>query len=176
MGITFALLPALRRNALALKRENLPWFALSGVFVAAAQGFLYSALAVAPIMLVAPVMQLGLVFRLDFALWLTRDHEVFGWAVVIGTVVSNASINDEYKHVVLKVHPHALRTYAGQMFHLLCPSPDGAEVWMRRPMSVYRVDKANGQIEFLLRESLARAGRLSKTAGKPRGGRGTQGE
>jgi dihydroorotate dehydrogenase electron transfer subunit len=35
------------------------------------------------------------------------------------------------------------------MFHLLCPSPDGAEVWMRRPMSVYRVDKANGQIEFL---------------------------
>ena len=34
----------------------------------------------------------------------------------------------------------------------------------------------NGQIEFLLRESLARAGRLPKTAGKPRGGRGTQGE
>jgi dihydroorotate dehydrogenase electron transfer subunit len=67
----------------------------------------------------------------------------------IGTVVSNASINDEYKHVVLKVHPHALRAYAGQMFHLLCPSPDGAEVWMRRPMSVYRVDQANGQIEFL---------------------------
>jgi dihydroorotate dehydrogenase electron transfer subunit len=67
----------------------------------------------------------------------------------IGTVVSNALVNDEYKHVVLKVHPHALRAYAGQMFHLLCPSPDGAEVWMRRPMSVYRVDKANGQIEFL---------------------------
>ena len=54
----------------------------------------------------------------------------------IGTVVSNASVNDEYKHVVLKVHPHALRAYAGQMFHLLCPSPDGAEVWMRRPLSV----------------------------------------
>jgi dihydroorotate dehydrogenase electron transfer subunit len=67
----------------------------------------------------------------------------------IGTVVSNASVNQEYKHVVLKVHPHALRAYAGQMFHLLCPSPDGAEVWMRRPMSVYRVDKAAGQIEFL---------------------------
>jgi len=67
----------------------------------------------------------------------------------IGTVVSNASINDEYKHVVLKVHPQALKAYAGQMFHLLCPSPDGAEVWMRRPMSVYRVDRANAQIEFL---------------------------
>src|ERR1043166_7327868 len=67
----------------------------------------------------------------------------------IGTVVSNDDVNEEYKHVVLKVHEHALRAYAGQMFHLLCPSPDGAEVWMRRPMSVYRVDKANGQIEFL---------------------------
>src|SRR5687768_15236624 len=67
----------------------------------------------------------------------------------IGTVVSNASMNDEYKHVVLKVHEHALKAYAGQMFHLLCPSPDGAEVWMRRPMSVYRVDKAAGAVEFL---------------------------
>lgn len=67
----------------------------------------------------------------------------------IGTIVSNESVNEEYKHVILKVHPHALKAYAGQMFHLLCPSPDGAEVWMRRPMSVYRVDKANGQIEFL---------------------------
>jgi dihydroorotate dehydrogenase electron transfer subunit len=67
----------------------------------------------------------------------------------IGTVVANTAVNDEYKHVVLKVHPHALKAYAGQMFHLLCPSPDGAEVWMRRPMSVYRVDKTNAQIEFL---------------------------
>ena len=67
----------------------------------------------------------------------------------IGTVVSNDWVNEEYKHVVLKVHEHALKAYAGQMFHLLCPSPDGAEVWMRRPMSVYRVDKAAGQVEFL---------------------------
>jgi dihydroorotate dehydrogenase electron transfer subunit len=67
----------------------------------------------------------------------------------IGTVVANNWVNDEYKHVILKVHAHALKAYAGQMFHLLCPSPDGAEVWMRRPMSVYRVDKANSQIEFL---------------------------
>jgi dihydroorotate dehydrogenase electron transfer subunit len=67
----------------------------------------------------------------------------------IGVVVANYSVNDEYKHVILKVHAHALKACAGQMFHLLCPSPDGAEVWMRRPMSVYRVDKQNSQIEFL---------------------------
>jgi dihydroorotate dehydrogenase electron transfer subunit len=67
----------------------------------------------------------------------------------IGTVVANNSVNEEYKHLILKVHEHALRAYAGQAFHLLCPSPDGAEVWMRRPMSVYRIDKPNGHVEFL---------------------------
>src|SRR5262245_31983565 len=67
----------------------------------------------------------------------------------IGTVVSNDAVNAEYKHVVLRVHEHALKAYAGQMFHLLCPSPDGAEVWMRRPMSLYRVDRAQSQVEFL---------------------------
>jgi dihydroorotate dehydrogenase electron transfer subunit len=67
----------------------------------------------------------------------------------IGTIVTNDSVNEEYKHLVMSVHEHALKAYAGQMFHLLCPSPDGAEVWMRRPMSVYRVNKNAGQIEFL---------------------------
>jgi dihydroorotate dehydrogenase electron transfer subunit len=67
----------------------------------------------------------------------------------IGTIVSNDFVNEEYKHLVISVHEHALSAYAGQMFHLLCPSPDGAEVWMRRPMSVYRVNKPARQIEFL---------------------------
>ena len=60
----------------------------------------------------------------------------------IGMVVSNDWVNEEYKHLIFNVHEHALKAYAGQMFHLLCPSPDGAEVWMRRPMSVYRVTTA----------------------------------
>jgi dihydroorotate dehydrogenase electron transfer subunit len=67
----------------------------------------------------------------------------------IATVVANTWVNAEYKHLVLKAHAHALKAYAGQMFHLLCPSPDGAEVWMRRPMSVYRVDRDAGHVEFL---------------------------
>jgi dihydroorotate dehydrogenase electron transfer subunit len=67
----------------------------------------------------------------------------------IGTVVSNDPVNEEYRHLILDVHEHALNAYAGQMFHLLCPSPDGAEVWMRRPMSVYRVNRLKGQVEFL---------------------------
>ena len=68
----------------------------------------------------------------------------------IANVVSNEWVNGEYKHLVLRVHERAVKTaYAGQMFHLLCPSPDGAEVWMRRPMSIYRVNKNAGHLEFL---------------------------
>ena len=67
----------------------------------------------------------------------------------IGVVVGNDWVNEEYKHLVLALHEKALTAYAGQMFHLLCPSPDGAEVWTRRPMSVYRVDRPQGRIEFL---------------------------
>lgn len=67
----------------------------------------------------------------------------------LARVVSNDWVNEEYKHMVLDVHERALDAYAGQFFHLLCPSPDGAEVWMRRPMSIYRVDRESGHIEFL---------------------------
>ena len=89
LAVAFALSSAaLRRNVMALKRDNLPWFVYSGVFVALAQGLHYSALAVAPILLVAPVMQTGLLFRLLFSLAINRDYEVFGWAVILGTAVS----------------------------------------------------------------------------------------
>jgi uncharacterized membrane protein len=78
----------LRRNVTQVSGENARWFVYSGIFVAAAHGFLYSALAVAPIMLVAPLLQLSLVFRFLFALILNPSHEVFGLVVILGTVVS----------------------------------------------------------------------------------------
>ena len=84
------LIPSLRRNVMKVSGENARWFVYSGIFVAAAQGFLYSALAVAPIMLVIPLLQLSLVFRFLFALLLNPHHEVFGFLVVFGTVVSIA--------------------------------------------------------------------------------------
>jgi uncharacterized membrane protein len=80
--------PAVRRDVMALKRENLPWFAYSGLFVAMAQGFFYAAVAVAPIMLVMPILQMSLVFRLIISTWLNPDHEIFGAVVVIGAAVS----------------------------------------------------------------------------------------
>lgn len=89
VAVTLGLLiPSLRRNVMTVTGENARWFVYSGVFVAAAHGFLYSALAVAPIMLVAPLLQLSLVFRFLFALLLNPHHEVFGIVVILGTVVS----------------------------------------------------------------------------------------
>ncbi len=67
----------------------------------------------------------------------------------ICNVVSNDWVNDEYRLMVLDVPARALTAEAGQFFHLLCPTPDGAEVWMRRPMSIYRVDRPEARLEFL---------------------------
>ena len=80
----------LRHNLRLLKPESVRWFVYSGVFVAVAQGFLYSAVSVAPIMLVMPLLQLSLVFRLFFSTWLNPEHEVFGPRVIVGCVISLA--------------------------------------------------------------------------------------
>jgi drug/metabolite transporter (DMT)-like permease len=80
--------PSLRRNVTSLRRDNIRWFLFSGVAVAVAQGFLYAALSVAPIMVVIPLLQLSLVFQLCLSMWLSPEHEVFGPKVVVGSVIS----------------------------------------------------------------------------------------
>ena len=79
---------ALRGNVAAVQRDNIRWFVYSGIFVAVAQGFMYAAVSVAPIMVVIPLLQSTLIFRLFFGWWLNPEHEVFGPRVIIGTVVS----------------------------------------------------------------------------------------
>jgi dihydroorotate dehydrogenase electron transfer subunit len=64
-------------------------------------------------------------------------------------VLANDWVNDEYKHMVLAASAKALAVKPGQFFNLLCPSPDAGELWLRRPQSVYRIDRPNGRIEFL---------------------------
>jgi dihydroorotate dehydrogenase electron transfer subunit len=64
-------------------------------------------------------------------------------------VVSHDWVNAEYKHLAVAASPRALAVKPGQFFNLLCPSPDAGELWLRRPQSVYRIDKARGRIEFL---------------------------
>jgi uncharacterized membrane protein len=64
--------------------ENLPWFLSSAVLVAVSQAFVYASLAVAPLMVVTPILQLSLVFRLFLSQCLNRDYEVMNAAVLIG--------------------------------------------------------------------------------------------
>ena len=78
-----------------------------------------------------------------------RDNPALPAGEFISVVRSNEWVNEEYKLMVLDAPPKALTARAGQFFQLLCPSPDGAEVWTRRPMSIYVVDAANGRLEFL---------------------------
>jgi uncharacterized membrane protein len=82
------LMPSLRRSVMQVSRENARWFVYSGIFVAAAQGFLYSALALAPIMLVVPLLQLSLVFRFLFSYLFNPHYEMFGAMVAVGSLVS----------------------------------------------------------------------------------------
>jgi drug/metabolite transporter (DMT)-like permease len=82
--------PQIRQNVLAMSRDNARWFALSGVFVAAAQGFFFAAVAVAPVMLVMPLLQLSLAFRMLFSTWLNPHHEIVGPLVLAGVVISVA--------------------------------------------------------------------------------------
>ncbi len=67
-----------------MKPENLPWFLSSAVLVAVSQAFVYASLAVAPLMVVTPILQLSLVFRLFLSQWINRDYEVMNAAVLTG--------------------------------------------------------------------------------------------
>ena len=67
----------------------------------------------------------------------------------LSKVVSHEWINSEYKHLIIKGSPKALAAKPGQFFNILCPSPDDGDLWLRRPQSIYRVDRAAGNIEFL---------------------------
>jgi dihydroorotate dehydrogenase electron transfer subunit len=64
-------------------------------------------------------------------------------------VISNVWVNDEYKHLVITAGEKALAAKPGQFFNILCPSPDDGELWLRRPQSVYRIDRPGKRIEFL---------------------------
>ena len=67
----------------------------------------------------------------------------------LGKVISNVWVNEEYKHLIITASPKALSVKPGQFFNILCPSPDDGELWLRRPQSIYRVDRANKRLEFL---------------------------
>src|SRR5262249_27834068 len=64
-------------------------------------------------------------------------------------VIAHEWVNAEYKHLIVEASPKALAVRPGQFFNLLCPAPDAGELWLRRPQSVYRIDRPKGRLEFL---------------------------
>ena len=75
-------------NIKCTKRENLPWFFSSAVLVAISQAFVYASLAIAPLMVVTPILQLSLVFRLILSQCINRDYEVMNAAVLVGALTA----------------------------------------------------------------------------------------
>jgi len=90
VGLAFVVSAPLRRNAGGMRRDNIRWFALSGVMVAAAQGFFFCAVAVAPVLFVMPLLQTSLAFRMLFSTWLSPHHEIFGPLILSGVAISIA--------------------------------------------------------------------------------------
>jgi drug/metabolite transporter (DMT)-like permease len=76
--------PGSLRDIKSTSRDNLPWFFASAVLVAVSQAFVYASLAVAPLMVVTPILQLSLVFRLFLSQCINREHEVMNAAVLVG--------------------------------------------------------------------------------------------
>ena len=72
----------------SMSSENLPWFLSSAVLVAISQAFVYASLAVAPLMVVTPILQLSLVFRLFLSQCTNRDYEVMNTAVLVGALTA----------------------------------------------------------------------------------------
>lgn len=87
---TVLMWPGRLRHALAIKPESARWFTFSGVMVCVSQMFLYMAMSVAPVTVVAPINRLTIVFRIYFSRLLNPEHEVFGGRVIIGTAISLA--------------------------------------------------------------------------------------
>src|ERR1700730_1683141 len=64
-------------------------------------------------------------------------------------VLSNDSVNLEYRHLVVRCGAVAASAVPGQFFQLLCPYTEGAQPFLRRPMSLYGVNPARLEVEFL---------------------------
>jgi dihydroorotate dehydrogenase electron transfer subunit len=67
----------------------------------------------------------------------------------LAKVVSNEWVNPEYKHLIVTATAKSLNARPGQFFNVLCPSPDDGDLWLRRPQSIYRIDRQGGRLEFL---------------------------
>jgi dihydroorotate dehydrogenase electron transfer subunit len=62
-------------------------------------------------------------------------------------ILSNALVNNEYRHLAVACSAVASAAAPGQFYQLLCPAPPGEAPFLRRPMSLYGASP--GRVEFL---------------------------
>jgi drug/metabolite transporter (DMT)-like permease len=91
----------------SMKTGNLWWFLAAAVLVAISQALVYAALAIAPLMVVQPILQLSLVFRLVLSQAINRDHEVMNIEVLIGSATAVLG------SLLVSLDTHALTTFVG---------------------------------------------------------------
>jgi len=77
------------------------------------------------------------------------NAKCFPVAESMARVISNDAVNAEYFHMILEASDGMQAAMPGQFFHLRCPGAAGESPLLRRPMSVYRVDRLHGHVEFL---------------------------
>ena len=82
------LLPGNIANVKSLNRGTGRWFALAGFLVSTSHMMRYMALSIVPVTVVSPIQRLSLVFRVAFAWFLNREHEVFSPLMFAGTFLS----------------------------------------------------------------------------------------
>lgn len=107
--LVFFLAPV-RQHIRTVNRHSATWFAAAAALVAASHGFVYASLAVAPLMVVTPILQLSLIFRILLSQLLNRDYEIMNAAVIIGSIVAvvgsiGVSMNTDYLLAVLRIPP-----------------------------------------------------------------------
>ena len=76
------------RSVAAVKLDNIGWFLSSAVLVAISQGFVYASLALAPLLVVTPILQLSLIFRIFLSQMMNKEHEVMNSAVIVGAATA----------------------------------------------------------------------------------------
>ncbi len=64
-------------------------------------------------------------------------------------VKSNKPANGEYRHMILDAPSHVLNCQPGQFFHLLCPTSERHQPFLRRPMSIYGFFPEKNELHFL---------------------------
>jgi len=77
-----------RRSIADMKFNNMGWFLAAAVLVAVSQAFVYASLAVAPLIVVTPILQLSLVIRLFLSELINKEHEIMNSAVIMGAAAA----------------------------------------------------------------------------------------